>query len=178
MASSLIFATLSAVMILQCYSVADLFEQIALLKRDDASEDGTCPQTSRPLNMSLSDAWQTTRQVETLVRETFNVKKDFCLQMNPQMNNKQRGVQVMGTMATILCFAGAGSFAKEKVVLMNEMTMSISEVVTHSEVCLQEDDLKRVSCAFVDTSDQDVLYRTVLKQRFLLEGLFIGTWHD
>ena len=162
------------IMFLQC-STSPVLQTLNTFEEQPAH----CPETFRSLNRSLIYAWRDTGKVETLVTAKYDVNKDICLQAGSLMTKKEYGVELIRTLETIRCFVMAGNFAKEHMQLMNEVTLSISEVVIHPEVCLQDKDFVKVPCSkSMAFYNHDELYKTVQQQRSLLQALFISSWTD
>ena len=168
MLSSTFLATLSAILVLHTTT------QAIFLK---ASKDGYCPAAPQPLNNSIIDAWETTKKIQTMVMFRYGIKQNTCNEMLSPLTNNERGVEVVKTVETLKCYMSGGDFKKADMVLINHVIMSISEIVSHPQVCLDDADIARVSCfKDVDITDFKALYKTIQKQRILLEGLLMGTY--
>ena len=86
----------------------------------------------------------------------------------------------METSKVIYCFGivKGNKFSKKDFTYpINGMMQSKSEIMENPDICVLDGDYKDLSCMEMDFSDYNVLYKAIVQQSRLLEGLFIGT-HD
>lgn len=154
--------------------------QFALLKPSvRPHQGGSCPISPRPLNSSVKDAWESTKKIEALVTEHYG-KKDFCIKISRKPTTKDMGIKLMESLFTIRCYAISKTepFSKTEAIMMfNDMTLSISEIVVNPLVCIQNTDEQPFSCADeIDINDKEALQKTLVYQKYWLSALNLATF--
>ena len=86
--------------------------------------------------------------------------------------------EIMRTSKIIYCFGivKGNKFNKEEFTYpINGIMQTKSEIMENPYICVLDGDYKDPSCRQIDYSDYNVLYKAIMEQSRMLEGLFIGT---
>ena len=86
--------------------------------------------------------------------------------------------EIMRTSKIIYCFGivKGNKFNKEEFTYpINGIMQTKSEIMENPDICVLDGDYKDPSCRQIDYSDYNVLYKAIMEQSRMLEGLFIGT---